>query len=274
MTDDHENSFGGDVYLFNPAVRKFRVLKSEFSCYCDWMQKNWQTYPVLGFGFCEKENDFKIVRILYSAHCVSAKLRPRVEVYSLKSGKWRSVKVQVDHTIFRGCSAFVDGCLYWTAAERANERISWVMWFDLKEEVFREVEMPKDYDKDSWDDNLPVNIMRWNDKVAVCAIDQYKNCVKCGFWVLKKDGGGEMSWKKQLELVLMDQLCGMPVGFTRSGKVIIAAVDNDPSRRNKTPGLTKIVALNIDDMKFKDLAVDGPHTVDPCYQESLVLFLE
>ncbi|KAL3515943.1 hypothetical protein ACH5RR_022845 [Cinchona calisaya] len=277
FTDYVDAAYGGDVYLFNPLINKLRMLRSEYSCYCDWMEKNFSVYPVLGFGFCESQNDFRVVRILYSAHHVEKKLRPRVEVYSLKSGKWRSVKAKIDHLMFRGCNAFVDGCLYWVACVRARERVSWVMWFDLKDEVFREVEMPEGYDKNGWGDNWPVNIMYWNGEVAVGAMEPagYGNYLKCGFWVLKKDDGGEMLWKKKFKLVLQDQLCGLPIGFTLSGKVVIDALDNeDTSRRKSNAELTKTAALNLDDLKFKDLAVDGPHTVATCFQESLALFLE
>lgn len=277
LTDEVDCAYGGDVYLFNPVLRKYKILKSEFSCYCDWMEKNFSTYPVLGFGFCERDNDFRVVRILYSAHHVGEKLRPRVEVYSLKSGKWRSVRAKIDHTVFRGCNAFVDGCIYWLAAEKAHGRLSWVMWFDLEDEVFHDVEMPENYDKDTWDDNLPVNIMRWNGEVAIGAIEPggTGNYVKCGFWVLKKDDGGELLWERKFKLVLKDALCGIPVGFTWCGKVVIDALDReDHSRRKVNAALTKTVALDLNDMKFKDLAVDGPHTVATCFEESLVLFLD
>ncbi|KAL6534112.1 hypothetical protein OROHE_013945 [Orobanche hederae] len=242
------------------------------------MEKNFTTYPVLGFGFCERASDFRVVRILYSAHHVGGKLRPRVEVYSLKSGKWRSVLgAKIAHTVFRGCNAFVDGCIFWVAAERAHARISWVVWFDLKDEVFYEVELPENYDKDTMESDLPVNIMRWNGEVAIGAVEPggAGKGVKCGLWVLRKDDCGKWLWQKKFKVVLGDTLCGIPVGFTWSGKCVIDALDReDRSRRKVNAALTKTVALNLVDLKFKDLAADGPHTVATCFEEGLVLFLD
>ncbi|KAH7844085.1 hypothetical protein Vadar_024063 [Vaccinium darrowii] len=60
----------------------------------------WTTsFAVIGFGFCEFDNDYKVIRVVYFSddrQNFMGKVKHEVEVYNLKRGSWRKVE---DHIV-------------------------------------------------------------------------------------------------------------------------------------------------------------------------------
>ena len=55
LANEVDCAYSRHVYLLNPFLRMFKMLKFEFSCYYDWTKKN---FLFLAFGFGKQDNDF------------------------------------------------------------------------------------------------------------------------------------------------------------------------------------------------------------------------
>ncbi|KAK3034054.1 hypothetical protein RJ639_034279 [Escallonia herrerae] len=85
------------------------------------------TAPVLGFGFHEPSNDYRVVRVVYcwdEDYNYLGRVAPKVEVYSLRKDSWRVVK---------------------NATEKQRGPYESIISFDLSNEVFNEVKLPKHF---------------------------------------------------------------------------------------------------------------------------------
>ncbi|PHU12465.1 hypothetical protein BC332_19395 [Capsicum chinense] len=108
------------VILWNPAIRKSIILakpRVHFGPYGPYMF-------CLGFGFDEKKSDFKVVRIAYlqDGNGAYTVLPPEVEVYSLSTGLWKTVKKDIRCRIveYFYSSVYLKGAIHWVSY-RKNE---------------------------------------------------------------------------------------------------------------------------------------------------------
>ena len=126
--------------LWNPCIKKYvRLPNPNFS----FMTTDPYTAAV-GFGFDSKTNDYE-----------EGKSTPKVEVYSLATGKWRVVTAQCPKCavcdtmlVCLHLQAFVNGALHLVCYKRTQEIrfLYFVLVFDLEDEVFREISLPKHSD--------------------------------------------------------------------------------------------------------------------------------
>ncbi|KAF5752571.1 F-box and associated interaction domains-containing protein isoform 2 [Tripterygium wilfordii] len=101
---------------------------------------------VVGFGFDQKTNDYKVLRsVVYNNHTSSCYSWPyQIELYSLKSDSWREIhtKVDIHFFILYFDQVYKDGVCYWLTYWEGNFTL---MSLCMAEETFQEVPMPDIY---------------------------------------------------------------------------------------------------------------------------------
>uniref|UniRef100_A0A2N9I5Q4 F-box associated beta-propeller type 1 domain-containing protein n=1 Tax=Fagus sylvatica TaxID=28930 RepID=A0A2N9I5Q4_FAGSY len=135
-------------FLWNPCVKKCMELPSPNVTYKThvWFKAS------IGFGFDAKNNDFKVVRVVSLRNNADnadiQKDRPEVEVYSLSTGEWRMVTASLPPIcLVKHCEnqVYVNGAIHWLAFRRDDDykKLHFVLVFDLGDEVFWEIPLPK-----------------------------------------------------------------------------------------------------------------------------------
>nr|XP_023883770.1 F-box protein CPR1-like isoform X2 [Quercus suber] len=249
-----DDSYGHCYIIYNPCVRKFVKLPKpniNFSSH--------GCYDASGFGFDSKTNDYKVVRFVTLEQKVQ-KGKSRVEVYSLSTGKWRMVSALPPIAVARDSDskAFVNGALHWVALRKTrNELLFFVMVFDLGEEVFHEIALPKS--SDYWSG---ISISAYGNSLALFQRGYSIPCLN--IWVMK-DYADASSWTKIITLpdegfIEVIPSIPRPIGFRKSGEVILDMHGG------------YLVSRDLETQEIKDLRICeyGCYLVDS-YVESLVL---
>ncbi|XP_054791768.1 uncharacterized protein LOC129297455 [Prosopis cineraria] len=81
--------FDPTIIIMNPSIRRYNVLPKPNNVTSTrlkprFMEKN----SLLGFGFDPKNNDFKVVELVYKAQAYPD---PQVGIFSLASNEWRNI---------------------------------------------------------------------------------------------------------------------------------------------------------------------------------------
>ncbi|KAL4652381.1 hypothetical protein ACB092_01G229400 [Castanea dentata] len=192
-----------NYYLWNPCVKKYVRLPFPYI-----LTAGFHTVAV-GFGFDSKTNDYKVVMFVTRAYSrdhedqVESESPPEVEVevgvYSLATGKWREAtaerpKCAVRNTVIVDLrlQAFVNGALHLVCYKTTPEIrfLYFVLVFDLEDEVFREIPLPKHSDMFFW---KWVSIMAFGNSIAVFKPGYSVNTPD--IWVLKNYSDAS-SWTK------------------------------------------------------------------------------
>ena len=213
-------------FLWNPCVRKFvKLPKPNITCFSH------DAYDAsVGFGFDSKTDDYKVVRfVTLEEKGQKGKSPPEVEVYSLSTGKWRMVTALPPIGAARGREpeAFVNGALHWVALRKTgNKFLNFVMVFDLRDEVFREIALPKLSDQNGDEYWVRVSISAYGNSLALFQRGFSIHCF--GIWVMK-DYADASSWTKIISWADEGLIEGIPrshcmptaIGFRKSGEVIL-----------------------------------------------------
>uniref|UniRef100_A0A2N9GGV9 F-box domain-containing protein n=1 Tax=Fagus sylvatica TaxID=28930 RepID=A0A2N9GGV9_FAGSY len=255
LTDDvfsHSYSF----ILWNPCVRKFVKLpppnvsrKTHGLC-----------IESTGFGFDAKTNDYKVVRFVTLENAGRiGEFPPEVEVYSLAIGEWRMVTAlaPIGDVCGPARQAFINGALHSIALKKVanNKLIHFVMVFDLGDEVFCEMELPKFLEEDVyW---APPAISAYGNSLAL-----FRETVRAlNIWVMKEYADAS-SWTKIYTFAVprFGYHAPRPIAFRRSGEVILENLRE------------QLVSCDLESQKIKDLGIAGyGFTFSGSYVESLVL---
>nr|XP_023883815.1 F-box/kelch-repeat protein At3g23880-like isoform X3 [Quercus suber] len=247
-------------FLWNPCVRKFvKLPKPNITCFSH------DAYDAsVGFGFDSKTDDYKVVRfVTLEEKGQKGKSPPEVEVYSLSTGKWRMVTALPPVGAARGRKpeAFVNGALHWVALRKTgNKFLNFVMVFDVGEEVFREIALPKLSDQNGDGYSVMVSISAYGNSLALFQ----QLFLRLRIWVMK-DYADASSWTKIISLadvVLIEGIprACIPKGFRKSGEVIMELYGGYLGSRD------------LKTKEFKDLTIRGyAYTFVGSYVESLVL---
>ena len=211
----------------------------------------------MGFGFDSKNNDYKVVSVLFHIQTDIPEYQCEVEVYSLSTGEWRMVTVSLPncdlflHTKQKGS---VNGALHWLAYRHTDDRNihCFILAFDLGDEVFREIVLPEIM---GFGDGA--NISVYGNSIAFFLRKECLNVSRQIIWVMK-EYGVVSSWTKVL--TIDDYVPGHAEGFRRNGEVLLSTKE----------GL--YASLDLENQKMKDLGIssDGFFLVGS-YVESLVL---
>lgn len=131
----------GKIYLWNPTVRKLKVLPRIRNFDYDK-----GTTDVIGFWFDKTKNDYEVVKITY----VSGSVTSSVDLYSLRSDSW---KIICDNCPGKPCSSevtklvYAKGTLHWLAKENPGQ--SWmIVSLNLNNAEFRETKISCRFEKD------------------------------------------------------------------------------------------------------------------------------
>ncbi|XP_065623764.1 F-box/kelch-repeat protein At3g06240-like [Quercus suber] len=268
--------------LWNPCVKKYvRLPNPNFS-----FRTTGPYTAAVGFGFDSKTNDYKVVRFVTpeDRDFEEGEFTPKVEVYSLATGEWRVVtataqcpKCAVRDTamVYLRLQAFVNGALHLVCYKTTPEIrfLYFVLVFDLEDEVFREIPLPKHSDKYSWE---WVSILAYGNSIAV--IEPGYSVGTLDIWVLKNYADADADASSWTKIISLDAQAPPQEDITRpfrgsyrkkipcakafrkSGKVILETYRK------------RLVSRNLETQEVKDLGITGSKYsfVDP-YVESLVL---
>nr|POE44553.1 transmembrane 9 superfamily member 3 [Quercus suber] len=149
LVDDFD-CYSHNFILWNPCVRKFVQLPKpniEFPKHLTFIAS-------FRFGFDTKTDDYKVVRIMTFRDRDNLGIGESppyvevgVEVYSPATGEWKTLTaVPPTGTEFYGHPhSFINRALHWVAFRRTKDNmfLEFVSVLNLKDEVFREIALPK-----------------------------------------------------------------------------------------------------------------------------------
>jgi F-box interacting protein len=177
-----------------------------------------------GFGYCPKTDDYKLVRVVY----VEGATHSLVEIYTLRTGAWRSFMAPGPPYYFREPfgrnslrNIFFNGAVHWPAHTPEHHHGPFrhlIVSFDMEDEVFREMGMPKGLQGDQEIFGFFMAVVDGLLAVipyGVRSADEEDMIV----WVMKEYGRAE-SWTKQFD-VKFDCASYGPIGFTKNGEVLV-----------------------------------------------------
>ncbi|KAJ9558489.1 hypothetical protein OSB04_013103 [Centaurea solstitialis] len=95
--------------------------------------------------FCMSD-DYKVVSLTY-LECYPTRSRPKVEVYTVKTGIWREVIFPHNLSCFyiqsKWSQIFSNGCVHWICTSDSNWSHYSILTFDINTELFGEILLPE-----------------------------------------------------------------------------------------------------------------------------------
>lgn len=288
LTDLNAEHSSRDLYLWNPCVRRHRVLVS--TCFKKRLADRDGSYYFVGMGFDKAGDDYKVVRIVYVKDRegrLFGEVAPKVEIFSLRKNTWRKMKeprvprLVYEHGIYFG------GCYYWLELKQPGTEEAYtccgnklkIVWFDFETEVFGEFNVPHDVPRDLGKFS-PHKLMQFEDSLALCVVDigvLDKGGIRFPhrIWLMRQENG-VVTWTLRFRALLKES--GYPLGITKNGTLVIESI------RSRDLDVTSIVSCNLKSMIYKDHGfgkargpdtsedVLEPSTVVTSFPESLVMY--
>lgn len=218
------------VILWNPSLRKCVQLPIPRFIDTDLTH----TY-VLGFGFDTRRVDYKVVRLIYIlGKNWSVIVPPEVEVYELKTNAWRGIQTAVPYVIPESSSqAFVNGAIHWIGYNPADKVApsprSIVVLFNMQDEVFGEMELPKGGD---YANRLNLSLAVHQDLICLLHChpmeeDGHQLYGVCWVWVMKEYGTAD-SWTKLFTINISEHGgIGRILGFRKKGDALLVTHNDE-----------------------------------------------
>lgn len=246
--DDCSSSMRSRLVLWNPLIRKFRVLPKCVigSTHLGSEKVNGVVY---GFGYHPTIDDYRLVRIVYMYHFD----RPcfRAEVYSLRTDSWVEIEA-MPYRIYEPYCVALNGVLHWIAFGRGVEDYEFILSFEMSDLVFRRIELPG---FNFSEDGICTRLAVLKDCLYLITYNHRGRQKLFEIWL--KNGHGD--WTKELTI---GPLFGIekPLGFDMYGRVYMA--------NNKG----KLDLYNPSTQEITHLSTHGLlHTLEVfCYKESVV----
>ncbi|KAJ6866446.1 hypothetical protein NC652_037864 [Populus alba x Populus x berolinensis] len=171
----HDNPL---IHIWNPSTRESRELAIPGSS---------EDVAFYGFGYDVKLDDYKIVKGSTNSTDISNS-ETKVEVFTLKSNKWRTIQDLRCGVLLEGPGTLANGALHWLVRQvngGGEKRV--MVSFDLSEEKFLEMAPLRGLTEDdrSWDLELKV-LGDW-----LCLYSHYG--LICEAWIMK-EYSSEASW--------------------------------------------------------------------------------
>ncbi|KAG5592120.1 hypothetical protein H5410_042634 [Solanum commersonii] len=220
---------------------------------------------VLGFGFDLLETgDHKLVRLVYYMNgAFKYNVPPEVEIYSIKTGVWRSVMgVEIKHYMmeFWWSRDFVNGVVHWIAYDvvpNGGGNRNLVTSFSIVDEVFGEI-MFSDALFGVISTNL--SIKKFEESLAVVKyVSEISGAsCECEVWVMRQYGVLE-SWSRLYRINLVTTMMKV-VGFRNNGAVLFSTRSND------------LLSYNPNNEQNRGLGIQGSSHPFYVQMESLILF--
>ncbi|KAK1357921.1 hypothetical protein POM88_051177 [Heracleum sosnowskyi] len=195
-TNDHME-YERDIFLWNPAIRKLKILPSPPR------PPGLVLWLALAFGYCQKANDFKVVKILNSQAYKFAKQTIEVEVYSLNTNSWKTINGDnLIHTItvsqhdwvFLNSTAYFRGSN--CEAEPTSEYYSTIVSYDTDKDIMKEIPTPETRDNFFFSYR---SILVLNDSLVYFTGKPHEHSFN--MWVLKQGGDTDkFCWEKKINV--------------------------------------------------------------------------
>jgi len=207
----------GLCVLWNPSIQKAISLPKPNLGFDSMLIQS------VGFGYEPMTDDYKLVRLVYPRgiddKILFNNVPPLVEIYTLRTGIWRSITAPGPPYLMKMCSSsvFVNGALHWPANTPRGQGAfrNVIVWFNMKDEAFGEVGMPESLQglKD-----LNVSVALVDGLLALVPRSMFGNEDSHAVWVMK-EYGAEDSWSKLFDV----RIRGFErvIGFTKSGEVLV-----------------------------------------------------
>ncbi|THF99667.1 F-box/kelch-repeat protein At3g06240-like [Camellia sinensis] len=176
---------------------------------------------VHGFGLDLIKNDFKVVRISYLGSENGFKVPPQVKIYALDDRSWRHFDGVVLHfgmVNYFLSQAYLNGKVHWVSYKLIDPvtRGCFVLFFDLGNEVFGEIELPL-----SLVHQFPRNMLTAivGELLSVLQYDSPIYSKSCKVLVMK-EYGVVGSWSKQYTIDLDGRLV-LTLGLRKNGEMLL-----------------------------------------------------
>ncbi|XP_075639057.1 F-box/kelch-repeat protein At3g06240-like isoform X2 [Castanea sativa] len=206
-----ENNGDHVIYLWNPSIRKFKMLAPALL-----------TDPfdgaTLGLAYHSQKNDFKILRLVTFQGSLEEPDPPtEAEVYTLSTDSWRKVvlaelsDLNVGYIYHQSPYIFLNGALHCIVA---NKHCSFILSFDINDERFHKIMLPLDF-LDVYQSYLTV----FKGSLAYIILSNHRATVgiMCHLWVMKEYGVAE-SWTRKCVPI---DWCHHFHGCTDNGELLI-----------------------------------------------------
>ncbi|KAG8386905.1 hypothetical protein BUALT_Bualt03G0197400 [Buddleja alternifolia] len=256
LSDDFFANPSQPVILWNPCVRNYVALPKTIV--------NPKGPHIFALGFGVDGDDYKVVRLVYRKRPddFGFNVPPQVEVFSLKTGRWRRLKgvcFRLQVLEFMWSQVFLNGVVHWLAYESINlhSTRSCILVFVVGSEVFNEIPLSDELARESVTD-LCIHVI--GESLGVIKYEREVGNGSCDVWVMRQYDVKE-SWTKLYRIDLIGGLERV-VAFCESGEALVAS-----------HGL-ELVAYNPETKQTKDLGIYGTTRsfyIDN-YVESLLLF--
>ncbi|KAK9286488.1 hypothetical protein L1049_014886 [Liquidambar formosana] len=253
-----ELRFGQDIYLWNPAIQKFKALPNS---------SRHGNALCLAFGFFPRDNDYKVLKVFEGEE----RHKPaETEIYSLRANSWRMMQSVMPGKIsYSSLETIHNGVLHCCGYRETGSHF--ILWVDMANEVFGEIKLPKcfcdqDDDDDKWSPLVDMFV-----KVSRKSLCLFFNDVSHGsmdVWVMKEYGVPE-SWTKQCSIGRPINSYAYPIGLMKNGEVVLKGY--------RGGGTYELLSYDQRVQEFKDIRIHGePKFVKEFthYMESLVLLNE
>ncbi|KAK4580964.1 hypothetical protein RGQ29_024569 [Quercus rubra] len=186
----NENNGDHIIYLWNPSIRKFKMLAPALMTDpCD--------SATLGLAYHSQKNDFKILRLVsFLGSLGEPDPLTEAEVYTLSTDSWRKVvsaelsDPNAGLLSHRSPYIFFNGALHCIAA---HKHCSFILSFDINDERFHKIMLPLDF-LDVYQSYLTV----FKGSLAYIIISDYlaTGGIMCHLWVMKEYGVAE-TWTRK-----------------------------------------------------------------------------
>uniref|UniRef100_A0A5B7BI14 Putative F-box protein CPR30-like n=1 Tax=Davidia involucrata TaxID=16924 RepID=A0A5B7BI14_DAVIN len=200
------------ILLWNPATRVFKDLPASPIA----RPQSLPIKVVLGFGFDQKTNDYRVLRIVYYCYPLN-----QVEMYSLSTNSWREIKADIRFLIFESsCSVFFKGRFHWTAVgfQELNGR-EVIVSFDMDDEKLHYI-MPPDFRSgDDGDCRFRWNLVVFKECLGVIVCWDNGSNKKFDIWAMN-EYGVTTSWTKYISFGPYPRI-NRPLSCGKDGEVLL-----------------------------------------------------
>jgi F-box interacting protein len=205
------------VYIFwNPSINKSICLPSPNITF----DSHGSSTCFLGFGFHSKTDDHILVRLVFLGSDTSSNTDPPlVEIYTLRTGEWKRVTSPATRYVIgdKALSVSLNGAIHWLARTPLFRNV--IVVFDMGDEVFREMAVPKSLEGVEQDLNMGVVVV--DGLLALVSCNLWQGESSYTVWVMKEYGVAE-SWTKLFDIDVGVTL-GRVLGFRKNGEVVVVS---------------------------------------------------
>ncbi|XP_059451985.1 F-box/kelch-repeat protein At3g06240-like [Corylus avellana] len=202
------NNESGLCVLWNPSIQKAISLPKPN------LGSLQQTF---GFGYEPVTDDYKLVRLMNLHDCKT--VPPLFEIYTLRTGIWRFITAPDSRYTMKywSSSVLVCGALHWSTHTQRHQGAfcNVIMSFNMKDETFGEVGMPKSLQEL---EGLDVTVALIDGLLALVPRTGFGIEASHAVWVMKEYGVVE-SWTKLYDVRI--EGFQRVIGFPKSDEVLV-----------------------------------------------------